>query len=90
MVKDFIEMEREAGNMMIVWIVVCVATVVMLFVSGGGMTEHDATNVHILSYEGFIKINSILFFLALTTMIFIPEFLFVIDSILARIHRRTS
>jgi hypothetical protein len=90
MVKDFIEMEREARNMMIAWIAVYVAAVVMLFVSGGGIAEYATANVPILSYEGFIKIDSMLFFLALTATVFIPGPLFVIDSITEYVRRRTS
>lgn len=90
MVKDFIETEREARNMMIVWIALYVAAVVMLFVSGDGIAEHATANVPILSPEGFIKIDSILFFLTLTAMVFIPGPLFVIDSITAYARSRTS
>lgn len=90
MVKDFIEVEREARNMMIVWIALYVVAVAMLFVSGGGIAERATENVPILSPEGFFKIDAILFFLTLTAMVFIPGPLFVIDSITVYANSRTS
>jgi hypothetical protein len=90
MVKDFIEMEREARNMMIVWIALYIAAVAMLFVSGEGISEYAMLNIPLLSHEGFIKIDSILLMLTLVGMVFIIGPIFVIDSITEYARRRTS
>jgi hypothetical protein len=67
--------------MAIGWIVIYIAAVVMLFVSGGGIAEQATVNVPLLSSEGFFKINAILFMLTLTAMVFVPGPIFVIDAI---------
>ena len=90
MVKNFIEMEREARNMMIAWIAAYVAAVVMLFVSGEGISEYAMRNIPLLSPEGFIKTDSILFMLTLVGAVFIIGPIFLIDSIAEYARRRTS
>lgn len=90
MVKDFIEMERDAKNMAIGWILTYIAAVVMLFVSGGGIAESAIANVPLLSHEGFIKIDSILLFLTLVAMVFVPGPIFVIGAIMDYSSHRTS
>jgi hypothetical protein len=83
-------MECEARNMAIAWIAAYVATVMMLFVSGGRISEYVMTNIPLLSSEGFIKIDSILFFVTLVGIVFIIGPIFVIDSITEYVRRRTS
>lgn len=90
MVKDFIDMEREARNIAIVWIAVYITAVVMLFVSGGGISEYAMRDIPLLSPEGLIKIDSILFFVTLVVTVFVLGPIFVIDSIMVYFRCRTS
>jgi hypothetical protein len=72
--------------MLIAWIALYAVAVAMLFISGGGISTQAIMDVPLLFPEGFIKVDSILFFVA---MVFFFGPLFVIDSIIEYSSRRT-
>jgi hypothetical protein len=72
---------RTAGNILIVVMIVYVAAVIITFGYGGRLAELSSAEVSLISFDGIVKIVSIVCMLILVGTVFFPGILYLMLTI---------